>query len=749
MDGCMTDKDTFDSDESVIEEARERFEQAKDGASDNRQSFKEAIAFVAGEQWDDKLKKAREGQGRPCLVLDRLTTHINQIVNDQRQNKPQIKVHPVDDFGDVKTAEVFDGLIRHIERVSNATTAYETAGFTQVAGGVGYWRILTDYIDDTAFEQDICIERVTNPLSIYFDPEAKEQDGSDGDFAFVIDEMPRKKFEKLYPKAKTDSWPGMSDTKGWYSEDTVRIAEYFRIVKEDVTLCQLADGSIVEKDDMPVDAECIAERPGKSRKVEWYKLGGRAVVDKREWVGKWIPIVRIVGNEIDQSGKLSYTGLTDRMMDAQRAYNYWNSVVTETVALQPKAPYIGAKGQFKGVEGRWANANNSNPSYLEYEPVELNGSVLPAPNRVPPPLVPQGAIQAVQLAAEDMQWISGQHAAQMGAPSAESSGRAIMAKERQGQTSTYHYVDNLARGIRHTGRILVDLIPKVYDTARVVRVLGDDGASDAAHIDPQMPGSMAKIQTPDGIQKIYNLNVGRYDVAVAVGPSYLSKRQESVEAMTQLLQANPAMWQIVGDLYLRNQDWPGAQQMADRLAKTVPPELQATGDDEGQEKQQIAQMQGALQQAEAMVQQQGQQLQGAQQLAQEADQEVQQLKGELQKLQFDMAAKTQDTTIKAQADMYRADVDRYKADAEMRIAEIEAQSEMANAQAQAAQTDLGGLQTGVEALRQAIESIAQAQSQPVVVDTSPIAAMLSQNKPPVSVRFVRQNGELVGATVSQ
>jgi Skp family chaperone for outer membrane proteins len=270
-------------------------------------------------------------------------------------------------------------------------------------------------------------------------------------------------------------------------------------------------------------------------------------------------------------------------------------------------------------------------------------------------------------------------------------------------------------------------------------------------IDPGMPGSMAEINGPDGIQRIYNLNVGRYDVAVAVGPSYLSRRQESVEAMTQLLQANPNMWQIVGDLYLRNQDWPGAQQMADRLAKTVPPELQGGEDDEGQEKQVIAQMQGALQQAEMMVQQQAQQLQGAQQLAQEADQEVQQLKDELQSMKFDMAAKTNDANIKANADMYRADVDKYKADAEVRIAELEAMSEQAQAQAQAAQADLSGLQSGVQALQQAIQSISQAQQQPVVVDTAPLAAAIvaSRNKGPVAVKFVRQNGELVGATLQE
>lgn len=736
----MTDK--------TIDEAHERFEACEKASADNRQDYREAMAFVSGEQWDEKLKKAREGQGRPCLVLDRLTTHINQIVNDQRQNKPQIKVHPVDDNGDVETAKIFDGVIRHIERVSNATTAYETAGWTQVGGGIGYWRLLTDYTDDGSFEQEISIQRVTNPLSIYVDPESKEQDGSDAEFMFVVDDVPAKTFDRLYPKADRDSWPGKADMRGWYSEESVRVAEYWRVCFEDVTLVQLEDGTVTTED--KATGTVVATRKGKQRKVEWFKIGGKSILDKREWPGRYIPIVRIVGNEIDRDGRLTYSGLTQRMMDAQRAYNYWNSVVTETVALQPKAPYIGAKGQFKGVEGRWANANNSNPAYLEYEPVELNGNVLPPPNRVPPPVVPTGALNAVQLAAEDMQWISGQHAAQLGAPSAESSGRAIMAKERQGQTATYHYVDNLARGIRHTGRILVDLIPKVYDTARVVRVLGEDGESQPAQIDPAMPGSFAKISTNDGIQKIYNLGVGRYDVAVAVGPSYLSKRQESVDAMTQLLQAAPNLWQVVGDLYVRNQDWPGSQEMADRLKKMVPPQLAAGEDDEGGEKAMLAQMQGALQQAQVMAQQQAAQLQGAQQLAQEADQEIEQLKGELLKLQSDIATKTQDSAIKAQADMYRADADKYKADAEVRIAELEAGKVALEHQAQTAQTDLSGLQSGVQALQQAIASLSEARGQPVVIDTAPLAAAIaaSQNKPPVSVRFVRQNGELVGATLS-
>ena len=735
-----------DSDDAILEEARERFEGCQSASRDNRQRYKEAISFVSGAQWDEKLKKARESQNRPCLVLDRLSTHINQIVNDGRQNKPAIKCHPVDDNGDIETAKVFDGIIRHVERVSNADTAYETALWTAVAGGVGYWRILTQYSDDTAFEQDMVIERITNPLSVYGDPDSTEMDMSDAEFAFIVSEMPRKKFERQYPKANTEGWPGASDSKGWYSGDTVRIAEYFRVKEVPTTIVMLSDGMVY---DMAKAAELVAQNPalqvtgsreGTRRKVEWFKLGGRSIIDRREWPGRWIPIVRVIGNELDVDGELQYSGLTHRAMDAQRAYNYWNSVVTETVALQPKAPYIGAKGQFKGVEASWKNSNISNPSYLEYDPVDVNGQLAPPPQRQAPPTVPTGALNAVQLAAEDLKWITGQHSASFGAPSNEQSGRAIVARQQEGDTATYHYIDNLARAIRHTGRILVDIAPKIIDTARMVRILGEDGTADHAQVDPTMPAAHAEVLG----EEIFNLGVGRYDVEIIVGPSYGTRRLESVEAMTQLLQANPNMWQIVGDIYLRNQDWPGAQEMADRLKKTLPPGLAAAEDDEGGEQAMQQRMQMALDQAQQMLQQREAQVQQAQQLLDQADQEIAKLKQDAQKRENDMDSRLGSDSIRAEAD-------RYRADADVRIAELEA---MRNDQTQAIalqDQQMRQLQENIAALQQSMALLAQKPETPVVFDTAPLAATMAEalhNRPPVKVSFVRQNGELVGATVS-
>ena len=441
--------------------------------------------------------------------------------------------------------------------------------------------MLTKYVDEQAFDQDIVLQRILDPTSVTFDDQAKEQDASDGKFGFIETSLPMDDFKEDYPQADVGSW-APADAQGWWTQDSVRLAEYYRVVNKPTTIYLLQDGSVMDAEALAqanagpvaVPAVPVDSRPGVKREVQWFKLGGNSVLDSRVWPGKWIPLVRVVGNEMMVDGKIIYTGLTHRAMDPQRMYNYQTSVVVEILSLQKSAPYIGAKGQFKGVEAKWKNANVTNPAYLEYEPVELNGNMVGAPQRQTAPQVPTGNVQAIELAANDLQWVTGQHAANFGAASNETSGKAILARQREGDGATYHYLDNLSRSILHTGRILVDLVPKIYDTKRVLRVIGEDGTSSLVQQDPQQQQSMVKAQDAAGkVQKIYNLNVGRYDVAVAVGPSFGTKRMESVDAMSTLFQGNPQLWQIVGDLFLRNQDWPGAQEMADRLKKMLPPNL--------------------------------------------------------------------------------------------------------------------------------------------------------------------------------
>ena len=654
-------------DDEILAEARKRYETATNYSAENRERFKCAMRFVGGAQWDDRLRATREAQMRPCLTMDRLGTHINQVVNDQRQSKPAIKVHPVDDVADVETAEIFNGVIRNIEHMSNAPMVYETASFTQVAGGQGVWRILTQYCDDESFEQDIMLRRVLDPMSVTFDPDAKEMDASDGRYAFVEERKSLDVFKAEYPDVDPNNWPtATGDAVGWYSADSVLCAEYYRVVHKPTTLFLLTDGTVMDAMEFAKsgrDAEVQDQRPAKLREVQWFKIAGNSIVDSRVWPGKWIPLVRIVGNEMVLDGKIMYTGLAERAYDAQRMYNYQVSTMVELLSLQKTAPFIGAVGQFKGQEQKWARANVTNAAYLEYTPVDLNGQLAPAPQRQTAPQVPTGNVQAMEAAAQDLQWITGQHSANFGAQGNETSGRAITARQREGDTATYHYLDNLSRGILHTGRILIDLIPRIMDSRQILRTLGEDGTAQIVQQDPNQEQAKVEMRLADGVQKIYNLGVGRYDVAASVGPSFGTLRQEAVEAMSTLLQGNPTLWQAIGDLFVRNQNWPGAQQMADRLAKMVPPELKAEENGENQS----AQLQQALQQASQMLDQREQALQ-------QAGQMIDQAQATMRKMQEQLAI----ASDKAEAEKIKADAEIYKADADIEIARI--QSAAGNAQ---------------------------------------------------------------------
>jgi hypothetical protein len=325
------------------------------------------------------------------------------------------------------------------------------------------------------------------------------------------------------------------------------------------------------------------------------------MLEERDWVGKFIPVVRVIGNEFQVDGRIYISGLVRNAKDAQRMYNYWVSQEAEMLALAPKAPFIGYGGQFEGYENQWKTANTTNWPYLEVNPdvTDGNGAVLPLPQRAAPPLPQTGLIQAKMGASDDIKSTTGQYDTSLGATSNERSGKAIMARERQSDTGTYHYVDNLARAVRHVTRQLVDIIPKIYDTQRVARIVGMDGDTKMVKIDPTQQEPVKKIvdqNNPDiVIEKIYNPSVGKYDVVVTTGPSYMTKRQEALDAMGMILQSNPQLWSVAGDLFIKNMDWPGAQEMAKRFAKIIDPKIMADSDESPE-------MQQAKQQMEAMAQ---------------------------------------------------------------------------------------------------------------------------------------------------
>lgn len=595
------------STKDVIAEAKEAFEAAQEHENENRLDALDDIRFARlGEQWPEKIRKDRELDGRPCLTINRLPAFIRQVVNDARQNRPAITCHPVDSGSDPDTAEIFNGLIRNIEQSSDADVAYDTALDFAVTGGFGYFMIDLAYATDDAWDQDIVIRAIPNPFSVYGDPNSTAADSADWDTAFVLDTLSKAQFEARWKDAEFSSFADVphSAERRVESEDSAVIASFWKREPVKRKIYLLSDGQVVEEKTLKELQGALAAQNitvvGQPREVQSHKvtqqlLSGGEVLEKVDWAGKYIPIVPVYGEDLFVDGRRRLRGLVRDAKDPQRMFNYWRTTSTELVALAPKAPFIGRKGAFETDAGKWASANTQSHPFIEYDGPE-------APQRQPFSGVPAGALQEALNASDDMKNIMGLHDASLGAKSNETSGRAIMARQREGDVSTFHYIDNLSRAIRHAGRILVDLIPKVYSTARVVRVLGPNGDATLAQVNQpfmqQQKGPQGEVQE---VEKIYDLGAGRYDVTVKAGPSFTSRREEAATQMIELIRAYPAAAPMIGDLLAKNLDWPGADEIAERLKAMLPQQLQGESPEAQQAKQQIAQLAQAMQQAQAKI----------------------------------------------------------------------------------------------------------------------------------------------------
>lgn len=588
--------------DDTLHRGRKAFERCSDAEKDNRLEAIDDIRFSRlEEQWPDKIIKQREMEHRPCLTINKMPAFIRQVVNDARQNKPSIKVHPVDSGADPKTADVINGLIRNIEYTSNADVAYDTAIEASVSGGFGYWRIGMDYAYDDSFEMDLEIKRVANQFSIYGDPDSTAADSSDWNVAFVVEPMPRDEFKRKY-KGKTnvddeavsvdfdsDAW---SEADAWIDDDNVMVAEWWQREEVEREIVKLSNGHVYAKEDLESDPDLqvgldagivtiVGSRLAKSYKVTQTIMTGADVLEVNEWPGCYIPIIPVYGDEIIVEGKRYFRSLIHSAKDAQRMFNYWRTTSTELVALAPRVPWIGRKGTFDSDADRWATANSKSHAYLEYD-----GE---APQRQPLDVGPAaGALQEALNASDDMKAIIGIYDASLGARSNETSGRAIMARQREGDVATFHFIDNLSRAIRHTGRILIDLIPKVYTSERIVRIMGEDGTPKTVQINGQEPqpemgpdGKPVVDQQGEVVAAIHNITAGKYDLTVTSGPSFTTRREEAASQMTEFIRAFPQAAPVIGDILAKNLDWPGADEIAKRLEAInptnkpqIPPELQ-------------------------------------------------------------------------------------------------------------------------------------------------------------------------------
>lgn len=578
----MTPKKTEQTEttEEILQIARKRFQLAVEANAANREEELDDLEFRVGDQWPEEIRAERERERRPVITVNKMPQYIRQVTNDQRQNRPSIKVNPVDDRADVDTAKIYQGLIRHIENNSNADVAYDTAFEGAATKGSGYFRIVTDYSDPNSFDQEIFIRRIRNSFSVYLDPHAQEADASDANWGFVFEDMSHDDYKAQYPQSKMASmtdWKSLGDEVGsWASEDTVRVAEYFYKTFQRVTIVQLSDGTVRELASLPktLPSGITIKQKRESIKpaIRWLKINAAEILESTDWPGQWIPIIPVVGDEVDVNGRVIREGVIRHAKDPQRMQNFFVSAEAEQIALAPKTPFIAAEGQLKGYEKQWKTANTVNHSVLQYVPRALNGQPLPPPQRQNFEPAVQAITNARLQSNEDMKATTGIYDASLGARSNEKSGIAIQRRNSQAQTSNFHFIDNLSRALRHGGRILVDLIPHIYDTERVIRTLGEDDTVEMVKING--------IFEHNGQKKNYRFGHGKYDVTVSSGPSFQTKRQEAVDSMMAMTQAYPKVAEVAGDLLVRNMDWPGASEIADRLKKTLPPGLVEENDKE-------------------------------------------------------------------------------------------------------------------------------------------------------------------------
>jgi hypothetical protein len=686
--------------QKILARALKRFDKVIAAESDNRKAGLDDRKFKAGDQWPSEVIAQRNLDKRPCLTINKLPVFVHQITNDQRQNRPAIVVSPVGDRGDVDVAKMYRGLIRFIERDCAADIAYDTAFNDAVTMGWGYWRVLTEWESPDSFNLVLVVRRIRNPFTVYLDPSHQDPTGADAKWGFITDMVPRDEFEDKYPDADPmpfDKAAIGEQAKNWATKDEIRIAEYFEVEYKTRTLVALDNGHEGWKDELSDDTlaaiergdlNITDERESRVPKVMWYKITAVDVLDEREWIGSTIPIVKVVGEEEDIEGKVKLSGVIRHAKDAQRMVNYWKTAETELIALAPKAPFIGEEGQFEGHEDEWASANARSVPFLSYKGTSFNGHPIPAPQRQAFAGVPAGVVNAAQGAAQDMMATTGiRFDATPNERMIDESGKAIRELRRSGDMGSFHFIDNLARSLRRTGEIMVEAIPKVYSDARTLTILREDDKEEQVKIDPSLSKPTGEMRKPDGkVMRLFNPKVGKYGVTVTIGPSFATKRIEASENMISFAKALPQTGALIADLIAKNQDWPGAEEIAARLAKTLPPGLLAPD------------MKDVPPQVQAILQQQ--------------DQQVKELGQKLQQAMLALNDKTQDraAVVDATNKRFEAALMKVVADTETKMAAIEEKSQSNfNAHIGAQIKELGA---NVAGLIQSIEHPAKPPDQP-------------------------------------
>jgi hypothetical protein len=616
----VDENDPDAEDKKILQEAKDNFKRWQDWETDFRSRYINDIKFANadsdnGWQWPQDLRADREANKRPALTINKTARLVAMITNDASENKPAITIKPTGNDSSYKSAQVYEGLVRDIEYKSAAQVIYDDCTVSQVEGGIAYFRIEQVYTEDVSFDQELRITPVRDHLGVFLDCDIKQKDGSDALWGGVFDDMPREEFEKLNPDIDMQDIGNVTvfhedEGETWLKEDSIRIAEYYRIIQANDELYWVEDDKGVESTFKASDApkgfrNTLINGKYKKRKIvtrnlEWYKIAGNKIIDRRKLKGKYIPLIRVVGIERIIDGKLERKGYVRAIKDAQRMYNFNASQEVEGVSLQTKTPWVGPAAAFEGNEVAWNNANTSNAAYLTYKHLDPDGNPLPAPQRLEPPKSIDGFIQGMQLADNQMAMVGGREEAGLGREGQEKSGLAIQQRQRMGDKANAIWLTNLAIALCYAGRIIIDLVPHIYDTKRVVQIMGKDGTQSKVTIDPTADDPYQETKEADVVQVLFNPAVGKYEVQSAPGPAYATQRQEAWNAFVQIVTGAPALIDEIGDLMFRSADFPLADKIAERLRRKIQANAPYLLEDGGTTPQMTA-MQAQLKDAQGQV----------------------------------------------------------------------------------------------------------------------------------------------------
>jgi hypothetical protein len=672
--------------EKILRLANKRLQRCVDSDQHNRSAAIEDLNFLNGSQWDEGDLKLRKRRKRPALQINLLPKYVDQIVGEERLNRPRVKIRPVDSKADVHLARIREGIVRNVEYLSRAEQIYDQAFEMAASCGYGAWRILTRYTEENPFIQEIYLEAVKNPFLVYLDPDCKDDTFADAKYGFVLQRMPKEDFDEKWPNVQypSDSLKvglGMSNEL-WFDQNTVTVAEYFVRETKKKKMAQLSDGTVMPFEEAqeliakwetkakdiraaiaartaaiaaataeqansptppgvaasstassipaaglesqgadasgvvpssspvappapPADtiiAMTIGEKPKIAKtkdtdevKIRRYIINGADVIegmdgDEKYFPGKYIPIILVLGKERNIEGKRYIRGLIRDAKDPQRLVNFWETAIAETVALAPKAPWLVTAAMIKGYENDYATAHEENFPYLKFNIDPASPMAVPIRTHAGDP--PMALFAQRQSAHENLKQVIGQFAADVGDQGPERSAPAIIARQTPGDVGTFAFLDNLSRSIAHSGRIINEMIPEVYDTERDVRIRNIDDSETFVPVNTTAVSALKNIrQNPNryfgldpnklissmkekGPEARFNdITIGKYDVIVSVGPSYTTQRQEASQNIFTLINSMPDKMGIAVDILVENMDFPGSDKLAARLQKLLPPDL--------------------------------------------------------------------------------------------------------------------------------------------------------------------------------